>query len=228
MECPNCHANIQENFRFCPNCAFSLERKEHSSPISQLSPTELAKSFGAIENPAPLANRAKQRLRRLGIKYGYNVVLEYENPKISYPEKPNFIDVIWMSDGKVAAAFEVRAKRSELNFITSNSALEKLKKFEASAKFVVYVSYITGRAIFNPVHEDTSIIKRSQGPYLPYNIQEIRKKVPRAYEPWTPSEIEELVSGFRSGLTARELATKHQRGIGAIESRLKKLGLIEE
>jgi len=228
LECPNCHTNTQESFKFCPNCAFQLEKEATTLPSPKLDPTELSKSFGTIENPAPLAKRAKLRLRKLGSDNGYKVVLDYENPKINYPEKSSFVDVVWMSDEKIVAAFEVRAKTSELNFITSKSALEKLKNLEAEEKFIVYVSFITGKANFNPVGDDTAITKRIRGPYLPYNIEEIRKTLPRAYEPWTSAEIEDLVNGFKGGASARQLAFKHQRGIGAIVSRLKKLGLLEE
>lgn len=48
-------------------------------------------------------------------------------------------------------------------------------------------------------------------------------RVPRACSPWTREEEQELVRAFKQGSTPRELAHKHGRAIGGIESRLGKL-----
>jgi hypothetical protein len=48
----------------------------------------------------------------------------------------------------------------------------------------------------------------------------------RAGAPWTSKEDEELVAGYKSGLTESELANLHQRTRGAIQSRLVRVGLI--
>ncbi|HSI85262.1 MAG: hypothetical protein ACAI35_13450 [Candidatus Methylacidiphilales bacterium] len=44
-------------------------------------------------------------------------------------------------------------------------------------------------------------------------------------KPWTSEEDEQLVSRFRSRLTLAEIAKKHKRGIGGIQSRLVKRGI---
>ena len=55
-----------------------------------------------------------------------------------------------------------------------------------------------------------------------------RKQLPvNAGRRWNEQEDSELVSGFKSGMTLRELAGKYKRTAGAIESRLQKLGTIE-
>ena len=46
----------------------------------------------------------------------------------------------------------------------------------------------------------------------------------QAGKPWNPMEVAQLVQGFDSGMSVAQLAQKHQRTRGAIESRLVKLG----
>ena len=58
------------------------------------------------------------------------------------------------------------------------------------------------------------------------NLTEIRKKHPRAYEKWEPSEDNELIAIFRDGRKIDEIAQLLQRQPGAIRSRLAKLGLV--
>lgn len=41
---------------------------------------------------------------------------------------------------------------------------------------------------------------------------------------WTPQEDKQLSSRFHSGLSIEEIARKHKRGLGGIQSRLTKLG----
>jgi hypothetical protein len=61
-----------------------------------------------------------------------------------------------------------------------------------------------------------------------YSVDKIRKDYPRAYEKWTPNEDKALAEQFKSGITISQLAKMHQRKIGAIRSRLRKLGLLAE
>lgn len=61
----------------------------------------------------------------------------------------------------------------------------------------------------------------------PSNYMEQEKaKHSQAYAPWTTEEEERLKSELTSGKTVPEMMELHQRGKGAIESRLKKLGLV--
>lgn len=226
LECPSCKSPIENNFKFCPFCSFKLDDKEDSVSFS-LDPANLANVFGAIENPAPLANRAKKRLKEIGKEFGYEVFIEYYNPKLGYSEKQKRIGVVWMEKGKVIVAFQVRAKRSDFDMITSKRDLEALKKLDAEQKFIVYVSKITGKAYFNKIDDDTPLQKR-RAINVPNNIEEIRNRIPRAYEMWNSKEEEDLIKEFQSGLQPYKIAKMHERGTGAIFSRLKKLGLIQE
>ena len=58
-----------------------------------------------------------------------------------------------------------------------------------------------------------------------YKVAEIRQTHQRAYESWTKDEDMELKFNYQAGLTTIQLAEKHKRKRGAINSRLRKLGL---
>ncbi len=60
-----------------------------------------------------------------------------------------------------------------------------------------------------------------------YLVEEIRKTHQSAYKKWSEEEDAQLILGFRDGFVISELAIAHGRKEGGINSRLKKLGLIE-
>lgn len=57
-------------------------------------------------------------------------------------------------------------------------------------------------------------------------IAKIRRRHPRAYEPWEDKEDFQLGQWFQQGQTIEQLATQFQRQPSAIESRLRKLKLL--
>lgn len=59
---------------------------------------------------------------------------------------------------------------------------------------------------------------------LPAQTDKPNDRPKHAGTAWQPEEDAELLKGFDSGMTPRELATKHGRTRGAIGSRLVKLG----
>jgi hypothetical protein len=59
-----------------------------------------------------------------------------------------------------------------------------------------------------------------------YNVDEIRKKYPKAYEKWSEKEDKNLMAEYSRGKSIDELAENFQRKPGAIRSRLQKLGLL--
>jgi hypothetical protein len=61
-----------------------------------------------------------------------------------------------------------------------------------------------------------------------YNVGEIRQSHPKAYEKWTPREDETLKTQRRAGRGISELAAMLRRQPSAIQSRLKKIGLLAE
>lgn len=63
------------------------------------------------------------------------------------------------------------------------------------------------------------------GDDVPGHIKKAREKYPRAYEPWSDKQDEQVREAWRSGKTASEIARELGRGSGAIRSRLQKLGI---
>jgi hypothetical protein len=61
-----------------------------------------------------------------------------------------------------------------------------------------------------------------------YQLTDIRKSYPRAYEKWTESEERRLRELISNGLTVAQIANRLQRQRNAIRSRITKLNLVEE
>ena len=57
-----------------------------------------------------------------------------------------------------------------------------------------------------------------------YSVEQIRKKHPNAYKPWTEDDDVLLAHYYNMGLSIKKLAKKFERNEGAIRSRLKKIG----
>jgi hypothetical protein len=62
---------------------------------------------------------------------------------------------------------------------------------------------------------------------LPAGVQKARANFARAYESWSTEEDELLKQQFDDGLSMKDLAKFFERNEGAIQSRLKKLGLVK-
>lgn len=62
----------------------------------------------------------------------------------------------------------------------------------------------------------------------PKRSQATNSKPARANQPWSPEEGERLTNRFKSGASISQIALEFERTYGAIRSRLKKLGLVEE
>jgi hypothetical protein len=59
------------------------------------------------------------------------------------------------------------------------------------------------------------------------HVEQVRQKHPRAYEKWEASEEDQLVLLFEQGKSINELAELISRNPGAVQTRLRRLGLIE-
>lgn len=68
--------------------------------------------------------------------------------------------------------------------------------------------------ILQPVNQTGKTINR---------MQQVRKKHPRAYEPWTDEEEAKILELEKQGLSTKEIAEAVQRQPGAISSRLSKI-----
>ena len=56
-------------------------------------------------------------------------------------------------------------------------------------------------------------------------LVEMRKRYPNAYKPWSTEDDEALRAAFKGGTSIKEIAHDFGRNMGAIRSRLRKLGL---
>jgi hypothetical protein len=70
--------------------------------------------------------------------------------------------------------------------------------------------------------------KEKQEKIKKYSVEELRKTTAKAYQKWTQEEDERLVETFATGKKIPYLAILFERKNGAIRSRLKKLGLLDE
>lgn len=76
---------------------------------------------------------------------------------------------------------------------------------------------------FNAIRPKQSIL---QQPTKAYTLDEKRKEVGKdAYTPWTDADDKELSTLHKLGFKNDQLAQRFKRSRGAIESRIKKLGL---
>ena len=61
----------------------------------------------------------------------------------------------------------------------------------------------------------------------PYSVERIRREHPKAYARWTEEEDHALRETYEQGRTLGELAAQLGRQPGGIQSRLRKLGLVQ-
>jgi DNA-directed RNA polymerase specialized sigma24 family protein len=95
----------------------------------------------------------------------------------------------------------------------------------------VLVTFLDGRAAVEMDVSDREaeelITKRSVSARLTRSsIEEIRRRHPRAYAPWTPEEEAELRDLHERGLKPKAIAGELGRQVGGVRSRLRKLGPI--
>jgi len=64
----------------------------------------------------------------------------------------------------------------------------------------------------------------SQGEFV--SLDKLRETHPRAYQPWSPREENQLAEMFKRGVTINDMVAQLGRQPGAIRSRLEKLELV--
>ncbi len=85
----------------------------------------------------------------MGIQRGYVSAMEYCIPNFVVGGRNSYVDVVWLSQDKVVAAFEIKAKRGELDIVTTIKDPKKLRALDSQEKFIVNVSKISGKAYFH-------------------------------------------------------------------------------
>lgn len=149
---------------------------------------------------------------RLGI---YIEVFENEQPENDFKEKileENGYHIIFLHIYKEQYLWKKNLVRNLIE-IENNRHFE-IKKIERQP---IKESKPINNEKNLQIEKDKSIFK-----------DEIMKIYPRAYEPWTSKEDQQLISEYKHGKSIPQLGITHQRKSGAIRIRLKKLRLISE
>jgi len=183
--------------------------------------SKLAQLFGAVGiGREYFHSRAQGRICEIGRDLGFKTIQEFEVQSLVEFGRRSFIDVVWVSDAGLIAAFEIKPKKTYLETITTHKDVAKLQNLDAYEKFIVNASELTGKAYFHKVSATT--IPRPKT----YSIVRTRTRYPRAYETWTEAEDQQLIDEYRKRVPVLSLAAWHQRQPSAIQSRLVRLGLI--
>lgn len=219
--CPKCGKDISEDFKYCPECSYHIADRFNS--------TDLANTFGSIDTSQGRGHThwlAREKLQEIGTKYGLRTAFQYyESGTAQYPRQLTV--VLWLSDGKTVAAFEIVPKLRNLSAVTNLYDLKKLAHTDAQDKFIVNVSRVTGKGYFHRLLENGAIVCTPVSEEVYSNrLEDIKKIYPRAYEMWTQEEDNALMKEYKEGISVSKLAITHQRKIGAIRSRVAKLGLL--
>lgn len=91
-----------------------------------------------------------------------------------------------------------------------------------------YARQIMEQLALLTAHRPGTAVPRQAGngePAKTYDVDEIRREHPQAYQPWTAQDDEHLRACFYAGTHVNDLADELGRQPGAIRSRLRKLGL---
>ncbi len=106
--------------------------------------------------------------------------------------------------------------RNQLTVVLKTNPVRAESKEEPEIEFPNVEDYFEEGSVFVPDPSRKEEEKRK-------TLTEIRKKFPRAYEPWTKEEDRRLEELYQRGIPTKELAAFFQRKPGAINSRIKKI-----
>ena len=123
----------------------SEERGDHLDVI------QLSEEFGSVFAVSiPLHKAAQQRIAEIGKKRWYRTIQDYRVSNL-VRGRDGLIDVVWVTQYGIAAAFEIRTKKRNLDVVRSTKDLEKLGNLNPEKKYLVNVSTISGTAYFHDV-----------------------------------------------------------------------------
>lgn len=130
------------------------------------------------------------------------------------------------SDRHRVAAARAHQDPTDTTFISSQG--EIVARWDTSA--IISILWPNAQ-VFDPPAPETRPAQQTAPPQAnnPVGSREwlddVKRRHPRAYAPWSADEDSELARELESGLPIREMANRHQRRTSAISSRLQKLGL---
>ncbi|HZK82812.1 MAG TPA: DUF433 domain-containing protein [Humisphaera sp.] len=126
------------------------------------------------------------------------------------------------------------AQESELDMVDhsrqlSSKTIAVLEMIAAGCSYEqILAAYpdLTYLDIFRAATEALDKMSQQEANHPAYQVAEIRKSYPRAYEKWTDNEDRRLRELIDGGLTVARIARRLQRQRGAIRSRIRKLDLV--
>jgi len=127
-----------------------------------------------------------------------------------------------MSDGIVLT--QDRADGTSGSIALGKDDIEKLAKGLFFKKNEFFQSVPPQKATVAPAFSLPVVSPKKSASYM----EQEKMKHKQAYSKWTDEEEKRLTDEFKAGMSFAEMATLHDRGEGAIKSRLIQLGLITE
>lgn len=112
---------------------------------------QLSEEFGSVFAVSiPLHKAAQQRIAEIGKRRGYRTCQDFRvSDRVR--GRGGLIDVVWVTQHGITAAFEIRTKKLNLDVMRSIKDREKLDNLDAERKYLVNVSKISGTAYFHDV-----------------------------------------------------------------------------
>ena len=143
--------------------------------------------------------------------------------------KPSYVNGIYgkilmnvMSDGIVLT--QDRTDGTSGSIALGEEDIEKLAKGLFVKKKEFFPSASPQKATVVPAFTTPVVSAKKKTSYM----EQEKEKHKQAYSKWTDEEEKRLTDEFKAGMSFAEMATLHDRGEGAIKSRLIHLGLITE
>lgn len=128
-----------------------------------------------------------------------------------------------VSAGSRTYFFDVRESTDKTKYLVVSESRPGGGKSHRHDRVMIFEEHLSAfREGFRKALDFMDEKKKREAP----DLEQIRRKHPKAYAKWTKDEDIRLRYLYTSGKTPRELADTFQRKASAIRSRLRKLGLV--
>ena len=107
---------------------FDLPREYNGSDLSAL--------FGSVEGGKNVHRLAQYRLWKIGKDLGFHSITDFVPDDTILQSRSDLVDVVWKTGTEVEFAFEIRARRRDLERLNSHLGdLVKLRNLKAKKRF---------------------------------------------------------------------------------------------